>query len=463
MPDTAAPTLSEALADRLLRPGDPAYDAARVVWNGMIDRHPAAILPCHSVQDIQDGIRWAEAQGVPVSVKGGGHNVAGHAVGEGALMLDLSGLRAVAVDPARRIAWVEGGALWGDVDAATQAHGLATPGGLISETGVGGLTLSGGIGWLRARHGLSIDNLIAADVVTATGDMIRTDRSHHPDLFWALRGGGGNFGVVARFCFALHPLGPEIMFCGAVYPATAGIGPIRFWRDYVSAHADTIGSLVEFSTIPDSPDFAPEDWGKRCYTILAVPDCPADAGETLVAPLRGLGPLLADFSGRMTYCEAQRMFDPLFPTGQFRCYWKSHFLRDLTDGMIEEALQNAIDNPSDKSISSIWNFGGATARVAADETAFGDRDFGWMYSLDSVWEHPEDDARLRGWTRGRWEAFRRHADRGRLYLNFAGQDEDSPDLTQAAFGGHYARLARIKAEYDPHNLFRFNQNITPST
>lgn len=446
---------------RLLRQGDPAYDASRVVWNGMIDRRPAAILRCNGVTDIQDGIRWAAARGLPVSVKAGGHNVAGHAVGDGALMLDLSGMRGVSVDPAARTAWVEGGALWGDVDAATQQHGLATPGGLISETGVGGLTLSGGIGWLRAQHGLSIDNLLAVDLVTATGALVRVDAAHHPDLFWALRGGGGNFGVVARFQFALHPVGPEVMFCCAIYPVSAGIGPIRFWRDHVTAHADTLGSLVEFSTVPESPDFPPESWGTRCYTIAAVHTGDPAEADRLISPLRTLAPLLADFSGRMPYCDVQRLFDPLYPTGKFRCYWKSHFLTRLTVEMMAEGLRNAIDNPSDRSISSFWNFGGATARVPAGATAFGDRSFGWMYSLDSVWERAEEDATVRDWTRAAWDRFRRHAHQGRLYLNFTGQDEDSSALTRSAFGGNYARLARIKAEWDPANLFRFNQNIAP--
>jgi hypothetical protein len=459
---TVAVAEKEDVLNALLRPGSEAYDAARIVWNGMIDRRPAAILRCRSVEDIRAGVRWAAGQGLPVSIKAGGHNVAGHAVGEGALMLDLSGMRGVTVDPVARLAWVEGGALWADVDAATQAHGLATPGGLISETGVAGLTLSGGVGWLRSRHGLTIDNLLAAEVVTATGDLVRADASENPDLFWALRGGGGNFGVVARFCFALHPLGPEVMFCAPIYPASAGAGPIRFWRDFVSRHADVVGSLVEFSTVPESEDYDRTYWGQRCYTLGAVYAGDAAEGEALVAPLRALGPLVADFSGRMDYCDVQKLFDPLFPTGQFRCYWKSHLLRELGDAMIDEGLQNALDNPSDRSISSFWNFGGATARVPAGETAFGDRSFGWMYSLDSVWERPEDDERVRGWTRARWERFRRHALDGRLYLNFAGQDEDSPDLTRSAFGREFARLAEIKAKWDPRNMFRFNQNIPPA-
>lgn len=454
--------MPQDISRRLMRPDSTDYDAARVVWNGMIDRHPAAILRCSSVQDIQAGIGWAASQGVAVSIRGGGHNVAGHAVGDGALMLDLSGLRGVNVDPARRIAWVEGGALWADVDRATQAHGLATPGGLISETGVAGLTLSGGVGWLRARHGLTIDNLLAADVITASGDLIRTDADHHPDLLWALKGGGGNFGVVARFCFALHPFGPEVMFAAPIYPASAGIGPIQAWRDLVTAHGDDVGGLCEFSTIPESPDYDSAFWGQRCYKLAAVWNGDPATGEAALEPLRHLGPKAADFSGRMPYLTVQTLFDALYPTGQYRCYWKSHLLPRLTDEMIAEGLQNAVGNPSDRSISSFWNMGGAVARVAPEASAFGPRDFGWMYSLDSVWEMPEDDAKLRGFTRAAWDRFRRHAQEGRLYLNFAGQDEDSAELTRSALGRNFARLSRIKASYDPGNMFRFNQNIPPA-
>ncbi len=454
-------TLATTTAGAVLLPGDADYDAARAVWNAMISRHPAAILQCTSRDDIVAGVRFAAAQGLAVSIKGGGHNVAGHALGDGALMLDLSQMRGVTVDPVARTAWVDGGATWAEVDAATQAHGLATPGGLISETGVGGLTLSGGIGWMRAKHGLSIDNLVAAEVVTADGAICLANADSHPDLFWALRGGGGNFGVVARFCFALHPFGPEVMFALPIYLAAGGTGPIRFWRDYLADKSDNIASLCEFSTLAEGPDIPAEHWGKRCFTIAAIYNGDAAEGERVLAPLRDLGPLAADFSGRMAYVEAQKLFDQLFPSGAFRCYWKSHLLTTLSDEMIDEGLANALASPSDQSISSFWNFGGATARVPAEATAFGERSFGWMYSLDSVWEREEDDAAVMGWTRDAWTRFRRHSHQGRLYLNFAGQDDDSADLTRDAFGRNYHRLAAIKLRYDPHNMFRFNQNILP--
>jgi FAD/FMN-containing dehydrogenase len=442
-------------------PGEAAYDATRAVWNAMISRYPAAILRCTSQDDVLEGVRFAAKHGLSVSIKGGGHNVAGHAVGDGSLMLDLSPMRGVAVDPVARTAWVEGGATWAEVDAAAQAHGLATPGGLISETGVGGLTLSGGVGWMRSKHGLSIDNLIAAEVVTADGSVCLASADSHSDLFWALRGGGGNFGVVVRFCFALHPFGPEVMFALPVYLAADGAGPIRFWRDFLADKSDTVASLCEFSTLPESPDIPAEHWAKRCFTLAAIYSGDAAEGERLLAPLRALGSLAVDFSGRMPYVEAQKLFDPLYPTGAFRCYWKSHLLTTLTDEMIDEGLTNAIASPSDRSISSFWDFGGATARVPADATAFGDRSFGWMYSLDSVWEWAEDDKKVMGWTRNAWARFRRHSHDGRLYLNFAGQDDDSAELTRDAFGRNYARLSAIKRQYDPGNMFRFNQNIPP--
>jgi FAD/FMN-containing dehydrogenase len=453
--------LATKTAGAVLLPDDAAYDAARGVWNAMISRRPAAIMRCLSRSDIIAGVQFAAKHGLTVSIKGGGHNVAGHAVGDGSLMLDLSQMRGVTVDAVARTAWVDGGATWAEVDAAAQAHGLATPGGLISETGVGGLTLSGGIGWMRSKHGLTIDNLIAAEVITADGSVCLASANSHPDLYWALRGGGGNFGVVARFCFALHPFGPEVMFALPIYLAADGASPIRAWRDFLADKSDSIASLCEFSTLAEGPDIPAEHWGKRCFTLAAIYAGDAAEGERALAPLRAMGPLAADFSGRMPYVEAQKLFDPLFPAGAFRCYWKSHLLTTLTDEMIDEGLANAIASPSDRSISSFWNFGGATARVPAEATAFGDRSFGWMYSLDSVWEREEDDQKVMGWTRDAWTRFRRHSHEGRLYLNFAGQDEDSPALTKDAFGRNYERLAAIKHRYDPGNMFRFNQNIQP--
>ncbi len=441
-------------------PGDPGFDEARMVWNAMIDRRPALIARCRDVDDVIAAVSLAAARGLPMAIRGGGHNVAGHAVCDDGMMIDLSLMRGVTVDAGARVAVVEGGALWSDVDRASQAHGLATPGGVVSQTGVAGLTLSGGIGWLRARYGLSVDNLIAADVVTADGTLVRASDDENPDLLWALRGGGGNFGVVVRFEFALHPIGPEVMFAAPVYALDDGPGPIRAWREFLADHGDRVGSLCEFSTAGGG-DFPAEYRGRRVYTLACVYNGDAAEGEELLAPLRDLGTLVADFSGRMTYCDVQQLFDSLMPSGDFRCYWKARYLTGLSDEMIDLAMRNAKAAPSDSTLSSLWNFGGATARVPAGATAFGDRSMGWMYSLDSVWSDPGEDAANIAWARDGWTASERFGHHGRVYLNFPGHGEDGVALTRASFGSNYRRLVDIKTKYDPANRFRFNQNIAP--
>ncbi len=454
--------MSDGFRGEILRPDDAGYAAARSVWNATIDRRPALIARCRGLADVMAAVRHARAQGLPVSIRGGAHNVAGHAVADDALMIDLSLMRAVHVDPARRIAVVEGGATWGDVDRETQAFGLATPGGLISDTGVGGLTLSGGIGWLRAKHGLAVDNLVAADVVTADGQLVRASETENPDLLWALRGGGGNFGVVVRFEFALHPVGPEVAFVAPMFALDDGAGPIRAWRDLVTKHADRVASLCEFSTVAESEAFAPHHWGKRGYTLACVWNGDPEEGERVLAPLRQHATPIADFSGRMSYCAVQTLFDTQIPFGALRCYWKARFLTDLPDEMIELAMSNAAHAPSARSISSLWNLGGATARVAPEATAFGDRSMGWMYSLDAVWAAPTDDDVNIAWSRTAWESAARYGHAGRVYLNFAGHGEDGAALTAAAFGPNYRRLVEIKTKYDSENVFRFNQNIAPA-
>ncbi|WP_108861489.1 FAD-binding oxidoreductase [Ruegeria sp. Alg231-54] len=458
--ETTGMTGIAGFSGEIILPGSDEYDTARAVWNAMIDRRPGMIARCRNSEDVIAAVNHARAHDLPISIRGGGHNVAGHAVCDDGLMIDLSGMRAVTIDPDNRIASVEGGALWADVDSASQSHGLATPGGLISDTGVAGLTLSGGIGWLRAKHGLSIDNLVAAEVVTANGQMVRASDDENEDLLWALKGGGGNFGVVTRFEFALHPIGPEVMFVAPIYAVEDGPEPIRAWRDMMKEHGNLVGSLCEFSTA-GGEDFAEKDQGKRVYTLACVYNGDAAEGEALLQPLRELGTMVADFSGRMKYCEVQQLFDTLMPAGDFRCYWKARYLTDLSDEMISLAMQNALSAPSDNSISSLWNFGGATAEVPAAATAFGDRSMGWMYSLDGVWTDPADDARNIAWSRDGWESSAPFGHHGRAYLNFPGHGEDGDALTRTSFGENFQRLVEIKTKYDPHNRFRFNQNIQP--
>lgn len=447
---------------RILVRDDESYEDARQVWNAMIDKHPIAISQCLNANDIVETVKYARSENLPISVRGGGHNVAGHAVCDDGIMIDLSEMRQVTVDLSAQCAWVEGGALWRDVDEATQAHGLATPGGLISDTGVAGLTLSGGIGWLRSKYGLCIDNLLSIEIVTADGRLLQASNNENPDLFWALRGGGGNFGVVTRFQFKLHPVGPTVMFCAPIYPIEAGAEPIRFWRDFMAKHSHEVGSLVEFSTIAESPDFPEASWGKQVYTMAAVYAGDANEGEKLLQPLRELGEMVTDFSGQMPYTEVQSLFDTLMPKGEFRCYWKCHYLAELSDQVINEILQGFSTAPSPNTLSSIWNFGGATASVAANATAFGDRSMPYMFSMDSVWPDQSDDQKNVDWTRAFWERMRAHSDKGRMYLNFPGQGEEGQKLLQDTFGDNYSKLRTIKKKYDPDNIFRFNQNILPN-
>jgi FAD/FMN-containing dehydrogenase len=462
MDDQAIEGLRGSVLGQVFTPADPGYDGARAVWNAMIDRHPSVIVRPQVTADVVVAVAFASAHRLPISIRGGAHNVAGHAVGEASLMIDLSAMRGVQVDPERRRARVEGGATWRDVDAATQVFGLATPGGLISDTGVGGLTLSGGIGWLRSRHGLCIDNLVSADVVTADGRLVHAGHDENADLLWALKGGGGNFGVVTSFEFALHPVGPTVMFCGPVYPIEAGGGPIRFWREFLADKNDRVGSLIEFSTIPSDPDYPESAWGRRVYTIGAVYAGDPDEGEALLQPLRELGDMVTDFSGQMDYCMLQGLFDTVIPFGKHRCYWKSQFLGGLTDEVIDLIVERNASPPSPNTLSSIWNFGGATAAVGAADTAFGDRSMPYMVSIDSIWTTPDDDAANIAWTRDFWGRLAPYSSRGRIYLNFAGMGEGNEDLVRRSYGDNFDKLAAIKRKYDPDNTFRFNQNISPA-
>ena len=461
MSDSIA-VLRDQVKGEVLEFGQPGYDQARAIWNAMIDRNPVLIVRCRDGDDVAKAVSYAGQANLPISIRGGGHNVAGHAVSDEGVMIDMSLMRNVQVDADNRRARVQGGATWGDVDAETQKFGLATPGGLISDTGVAGLTLSGGIGWLRSAYGLCIDNIVSVDIVTADGQQHHASETENTDLFWAIRGGGGNFGVITMFEFALHSVGPQVMFCAPIYPLEAGAGPIRFWRDFLADKNDRIGSLVEFSTAAEGEDFPEEYWGKPVYTIAAVYAGDADEGEQLLQPLREQGELATDFSGQIEYCELQKLFDELMPAGDFRCYWKSHYLNSLTDDIIDTILQEVASVPSPNTLSSIWNFGGATASVAADATAFGDRSMPYMYSIDSVWSDPADDDTNINWTRSLWDRMRAHSHQGRMYLNFPGQGEEGDKLLQDTFGDNYTRLREIKRKYDPDNRFRFNQNLKPA-
>ncbi len=452
--------LRSSLRGELLEPGSPAYDATRVVWNGMIDRRPAMIARCRNAADVVTCVNHARAQGLSIAVRSGGHNVAGYAVCEGGIMIDMSPMNGVRLAPGLDRAFVEGGATWGDVDAATTPFGRATPGGLISATGVAGLTLSGGIGWLRGTHGLSCDNVIAADVVTADGMLIQASESENPDLLWALKGGGGNFGIVVNFEFRLHPVAAETMFCAPLYAEEQANEILPKWRDYMASAPDEVSGLAEFSTIPNDPAYPENTWGRRVVALATVYDGPADEGERVMQPLLGFGEPLLDFSGRMPYRVLQTLYDGLFPKGRDRCYWKSSYLAGLDNTVIGEITAWLAKRPSEMTFASIWKFGGAVQRVAADATAFGDRSMPFMLSLDAIWSTAAGDDANMSWVRDCWRDMKRHST-GRLYLNFPGLGEGE-NLVRDAFGAEtYARLQKIKGKYDPGNLFRMNQNILP--
>jgi FAD/FMN-containing dehydrogenase len=460
--DEAVATLRASLHGDLLQPDDESYDDARLIWNGMFDKKPALIARCNGSADVIEAVNFARKNQLLTAVRCGGHNSGGSGSCDDGLLIDLSTMNAVHVDPLTRRARVQGGATWGDFDREAQLHGLATPGGVVSATGVGGLTLAGGLGWLRGKHGLSLDNVISVDIVTADGALRHASETENSDLFWGVRGGGGNFGVVTSFEFAVHPIGPTVMFLGALYPARESVQVMRGWRDFLTDAPDEIcGTLVEFSTIPEDPEFPESAWNEKVIAVAGIWAGPADEGERAVQPLRELGEPVVDFSGQMSYCEVQKLYDALFPKGAHRAYFKSVYLNGLSDEQITEIAPRATDRPSDLTLCSVWHLGGATARIAAEASAFGPRDMQYMLSIDSIWEDPADDEKNLSWSRKFWADMKHYSD-GRAYLNFAGLGEEGEALVRTSYGAaNYERLVALKTKYDPTNLFRLNQNIKP--
>lgn len=446
------PELSRSLQGRLVRPRDPAYDGARAVWNGMIDRRPAAIAACADVADVQRAIRFAASRGVTVAVRGGGHNVAGTALVDGGLVIDLSAIDAVDVDPDVRRASAGGGATWEDVDAETQTHGLATPGGVVSDTGIGGLTLGGGIGWLRRKHGLTCDNLVGAQIVTADGEVREVSEDRDPELLWGLRGGGGGLGVVTRFDLQLHPVGPEVFVAFVLYHADRTREVLTAYREYTGGLADEVSSFAICGTVPEDEGFPEDAWGEPYVLLMACAATDVGAGERLVQPVRELGDPLADLSGPMPYVDLQRILDADYPDG-WRYYWRSLHLPDMSEAVIELAAEWAARRPSELSTLDIWHLGGQMARVPPDATAFGDRSAPYLLGVEANWQDPADDGANLAWTRGCTDAFR-DASNGREYLNFPGFFEDGDEMRRTAHGEeNFARLSALRERVDPDALF----------
>jgi len=437
------------LLGNLLRRGDNGYDGARQVWNGMVDKRPALIVRCAGSADVVDAVRFAREHDLLMSVRGGGHNIAGKAVANGGLMIDLSAMRRVEIDPGARIARVEGGALLGDLDREAQAYGLATTVGVVTHTGVGGLTLGGGVGRLARKHGLACDNLLGVDIVTADGGVLRASRTEKPELFWGLRGGGGNFGVVTSFEFQLHSLGPGVLGGIVVHSLDNARKALEFYRDFSSAAPDDLSADAAFLTSPD---------GDKLFAMSVCYVGSIDEGERVLQALRRFGPPLADHIEPAAYTDLQAAGDAFFPIG-LRFYWKSHFLKEISSDTIEAAVSHFAKVPSPLSTLIFQQFGGAVGRVGRSETAFWHRDVQWDNFATSAWTDSAETEIQAQWVREWWELMMPFSMAGE-YVNNLG--EEGEDRVRASYGGNYERLVALKGKYDPSNAFRLNANISPT-
>jgi len=449
---------AQQLRGQLLREGDKGYDEARQIWNAMIDRRPALIARCVEGADVIQSVQFAKKTNLLVAVRGGGHNIAGNAVCDGGLMIDLSPMKSVRVNPDTRRAFVEPGATLGEFDQAAQAFGLATPLGINSTTGVAGLTLGGGFGWLSRKYGMSIDNLISADVVTADGKLLRASADQNPDLFWAIRGGGGNYGVVTSFEFELHSVGPEIYGGLVVYPADQAKSLLTQYRQFVETMPEELNVWVVLRKAPPLP-FLPQEVHGR--DVVVFPFCyagDAGKGQGLLDPLRGFGKAYGEHSGPMPFAAWQQAFDPLLTSGA-RNYWKSHNFTELNDGAIDSVIEYARKLPSPQCEIFIGLLGGQTTRVAPDAMAYSSRDTKFVLNVHGRWETPSEDQRVITWAKDFFNASAPYAT-GSVYVNFLTQEET--DRVGAAYGSNYKRMVELKKKYDPTNLFRLNQNIKPA-
>jgi FAD/FMN-containing dehydrogenase len=436
--------------------------AVREVFNAMHPSDPAVTISCSGAADVIAGVKFAREQRLPLAVRGGGHSVAGLSSVSGGVLLDLAPMCNVQVDPGRRVAVVGGGAVWGDVDRETQVFGLVAPGGVVSDTGVAGLTLGGGYGWVRRRYGLSIDALVEAQVVCADGQPRTASAETNPDLFWALRGGGGNFGVVTSFTFSLQPLGPVVGSASTIYAVENAAEVLARWRECVTEMPDEVTSEVIAITLPANPELPEAVHDRAVIVVEGVYVGDAEEGLQIMAPLRELGTPLFDMSGPTPFTAVQSSFDAFFPRNTLRAYWKSVYLNELSDAAIDEIAERARERPAPLTLVNVLHLGGAIARVDPEATAFAERLAPFMVSVDGMWSDAADDRDIVAWVRSAWEALSRHGN-GHVYLNFVGRDDETPGAgVDSAFGRNLDRLARIKAIYDPDNVFHINHNICPA-
>jgi hypothetical protein len=446
----ALEALQASLRGELLRPGDAGYDSARRIWNGMIDRKPGLIARCAGVADVITSVTFARTHNLLVSVRGGGHGVAGNAVCDGGLLIDLSGMKGIRVDPARRTARAEPGVTWGEFDHETQAFGLATTGGFVPSTGIAGLTLGGGLGFLMRQFGLTCDNLLSVDLVTAEGQLLTVSATENADLFWGVRGGGGNFGIATSFEYRLHAVGPMVLGGLILHPLPRAKEVIQFYREFTSTSPDQLTTHLAFVF---SPDGHPVVGFVICYSG------PLEQGEEVIRPLRQFGSPVADTVGPMPYTAVQAMGGPLYPPNRLN-YWKSSFLKELSDDAIETLIAQFATVPSSFSVVAVEELGGAISRVGKDETAFGERSAPYSLVITSEWIDLAESAKNIQWTRDFWEAMQPFESEA-VYVNYLGTEGE--DRIKAAYGpAKYERLVALKNKYDPTNFFRLNQNIKPS-
>lgn len=457
IPNETTEKLRSKVKGQIVLPGDPNYDEVREIWNAMIDRRPAVIIQCAEADDVPHAIAFARENGLEISIRGAGHNIAGNAVCEGGLMIDFSTMKNVRVDVEKKHAYVEPGATLADFDDAVQKHGLATPVGINSTTGISGLTLGGGFGWLTRKYGMTIDNLFSADVITADGKKIRASENENADMFWAIRGGGGNFGVVTQYEFKLHPVGPEILAGLLVFPFEQAKQVLTQYREFVESAPEELNVWVVLRQAPPLP-FLPEDvHGKEVVVLPIFYAGDVAEGKKLIEPLRRFGDPHGEHIGAQPYTEWQKAFDPLLTPGA-RNYWKSHNFTELSDGALNSMIEFASKLPSPQCEIFIGLIAGAANRVPADAMAYGHRAAKFVLNVHGRWDEAADDDRCIAWARAFFEASAPYASAG-AYVNFMTEDES--DRVAAAYSANYARLVQIKKQYDPENVFHLNQNIKP--
>ncbi|MEV1143565.1 FAD-binding oxidoreductase [Micromonospora sp. NPDC049799] len=452
-----AEKLADALRGDLITAADPRYDEARKVWNGDIDRRPLLIARCADVADVTAAVTCAAERGLPIAVRGGGHSVAGQGICDDGMVIDLSRMRAVQIDPERRLAHVQGGALWQDVDRASQAHGLATTGGIVSETGVGGLALGGGIGHLMRRCGLTVDNLVEAELVTADGRRLKVDATTNPELLWGLRGGGGNFGTVVRFGFRLHEIGPTVLAGMVIYPLDVAPAFLAHYRDLVADAPDELGTILNLRLCPSVAAVPERLHGSPVVALNVCWSGDMDEGLAFLRPLREFGRPLLDTVGPTPYVELQQMVDRTSPPGK-QYYWRSVDFGELSDQVIATVVEHAARITSPLAAVPIYHLGGAVGRVPATATAFGSRHAGHNINMFGAWEPGRGDReRHVGWVRDFSEAMAPYS--VGQYVNFL--NDEGRDGVRAAYGERWRRLVALKRQVDPQNLFRYNFNIDP--